>query len=588
MIRSVLRMTKTTPLAPRGMVVAEHPLGAEVGAAILKRGGNAVDAAVGTAFAMPVVEPFMSSIAGGGSFLIHMARRGETVAIDANVAAPAAAHETCYELGEGLGDDLFPWRRVVGDANIFGPRAVAVPGSVAGLALALARFGTMALADVIAPAIRLAEEGFVPDWYVAQTMSLYTRELRAFPETARTYLRDGVDIYRPPVSKDGDVLRQPDLARTLRLIAKEGPDAFYRGAIADAIHAEVQGRGGFLTKEDLAGYEARLLSPLRGAYRGIELAFTPGATGGVTALEILNLLAEFPSAAVTYEGVRGLHVRAEAVRLAFRDRFQHLGDALRVSAPWDGLASRDYARALAKQIKPNGPRSTAPAPDPWKFGDASTSVRGTAGGVRGAGTGARVGGRAGAISRPPLTADCTTHIGCIDKQRNMVSFTNTAVSLFGARMVVPETGVLLQNGMIWFDPEPGRVNSIASGKRPLVNMVPVLAFRKGEPAYTLGAPGGRKIVSVIPQIISNMADAGDGPQAAMEAPRLHDEGGELLVDDRVGEAEVAALRKRKHPVTPKDCTVGNMYFARPVAIRITRKGLQAGLDPTSDASAAGH
>ncbi len=569
MIRSALRMTKQTPLASRGMVVAEHPLGAEVGASILARGGNAVDAAVATAFAMPVVEPFMSSIAGGGSFLIHMARRGETVAIDANVAAPAAAHETCYELGEGVGDDLFPWRRVVDDANIFGARAVAVPGSVAGLTLALARFGTMALADVIAPAIRLAEEGFVPDWYVAQTIALYTRELRAFPETARTYLRDGLDIYRPPVSKDGDVLRQPDLARSLRLIAKEGPDAFYRGAIAQAIHAEVKGKGGFLTRDDLAGYEARLLSPLVGGYRGLELAFMPGATGGITALEILNLLAEFPSAAVTYGSVRGLHVRAEAVRLAFRDRFQHLGDALRVSAPWDGLASRDYARVLAKLIKPGGPRSSSPAPDPWKYGDAKAPV-------------APARSRAG---RP--SDDCTTHIGAIDRQRNMVSFTNTAVSLFGARMVVPGTGILLQNGMIWFDPEPGRVNSIAPGKRPLVNMVPVLAFRKGEPAYTLGAPGGRKIVSVIPQVISNMADAGDAPQAAMEAPRLHDEGGELLVDDRVGVAALAALRKRRHPVTPKDCSVGNMFFARPIAIRITKKGLEAGLDPTSDASAAG-
>lgn len=577
MIRSALRMTKQTPLASRGMVVAEHPLGAEVGASILARGGNAVDAAVATAFAMPVVEPFMSSIAGGGSFLIHMARRGETVAIDANVAAPAAAHETCYALGEGVGDDLFPWRRVVDDANVFGPRAVAVPGSVAGLTLALARFGTMALADVIAPAIRLAEEGFVPDWYVAQTMALYTRELRAFPETARTYLRDGLDVYRPPVSKDGDVLRQPDLARTLRLIAKEGPDAFYRGAIAQAIHAEVQGKGGFLTRDDLAGYEARLLSPLMGGYRGLDLAFMPGATGGITALEILNLLAEFPSAGVTYGSVRGLHVRAEAVRLAFRDRLQHLGDALRVTAPWEGLASHDYARTLAKQIKPSGPRSNAPAPDPWKYGEAQPSVRGR--------------GRAGAISRPPLmvnrTEDCTTHIGVIDKHRNMTSFTNTAVSLFGARMVVPGTGVLLQNGMIWFDPEPGRVNSIAPGKRPLVNMVPVLAFRKGEPAYTLGAPGGRKIVSVIPQVISNMADAGDAPQAAMEAPRLHDEGAELLVDDRVGAAALGALRKRGHPVTPKDCSVGNMFFARPIAIRITKKGLEAGLDPTSDASAAG-
>ena len=159
-------------------------------------------------------------------------------------------------------------------------------------------------------------------------------------------------------------------------------------------------------------------------------------------------------------------------------------------------------------------------------------------------------------------SDCTTHICAIDRQRNMVSLTNTAVSLFGSRMVVPGTGILLQNGMIWFDPEPGRANSVAAGKRPLVNMVPVLGFRQGRALFTLGAPGGRKIVSAIPQVISNMADAGDAPQAAIEAPRLHTEGGELLVDDRVGEAAVTALRKRKHPVTPKHCSVGE-FLLRP-------------------------
>jgi gamma-glutamyltranspeptidase/glutathione hydrolase len=401
MIRSTLRMTKQTPFAARGMVVAEHPLGAEVGAGILARGGNAVDAAVATAFAMPVVEPFMSTLAGGGSFLIHMARRGETVAIDANVEAPARAHEHCYELGEGVSDDLFPWRRVVGDANVFGPRAVAIPGSVAGLCLALRRYGTMALADVLVPAIGLAEEGFIPDWYVAQTISLYTRELRAFPETARTYLRDGQDIYRPPASQDGDLLRQPDLGRSLRLIAKEGPDAFYRGAIAQAIHDEVQGGGGFLTKDDLAGYEPRVLSPLMGGYRGLELAFMPGATGGLTALEILNLLAEFPRDKVTYRTLEGLHLRAEAVRLAFLDRLRYLSDALRVTAPWDGLASRAYAHDLARQIKPTGPRSTATPPDPWKYGDSGNVRNGQNGKARGGGkAGAsgsvRGGGRAGA------------------------------------------------------------------------------------------------------------------------------------------------------------------------------------------------
>lgn len=574
MIRSRMAVTKQTPVAPRAMVVAEHPLGAEVGARILARGGNAVDAAVAMAFAMPVVEPFMSSLAGGGSFLIHLEKRGETVAIDANVEAPAACHERCYELGEGVGQDLFAWRRVVDDANTFGPRAVAVPGSVAGLSLALARYGTMELADVIAPAVELAERGFVPDWYVALTTAMYCQELHAFPETARAYLRDGHYIHRPPAMADGDVLRQPDLARSLRLIAKDGAAAFYRGAIAQAIDEEMRRHGGFLRREDLAGYTARVLSPLRGQYRGIDLVFTPGATGGVTAIEILNTLAQYPPARVGYRTVTGLHLRAEAVRLAFEDRLRYLGDALRVSAPWQGLASPEYAAALARGIKPGGPRRRARGPDPWRY-------------EGGAGTG-RARGLARRVSqRAAEDTDCTTHIGVIDGQRNMVSFTNTAVSLFGARMVVPGTGILLQNGMIWFDPEPGRMNSIAPGKRPLVNMVPVLGFRRGAPYFTLGAPGGRKIVSVIPQILSNLLDVGDSPQAAMEAPRLHSEGGELLIDDRVGEKALAALRKMRHPVLPKEVALGTFHFARPVAIRIGRRGLEAGLDPLSDASAAG-
>ncbi len=580
MIRSAHVLTKTTPLAAREMVVAEHPLGAEVGAAILARGGNAVDAAVATAFAMPVVEPFMSSLAGGGSFLIHLERRGETVAIDANVEAPAACHEGCYTLGEGVSDDLFPWRRVVGDANVFGPRAVAVPGSVAGLCLALERYGTMDLADALAPAIRLAEEGVVPDWYVALTMAVYTRELRAFPETARTYLRDGQDIHRPPALLEGDVLRQPDLARSLRLIAREGPSAFYRGAIGQMIGEEMRRTGGFLTTEDLAGYSPRVLSPLRGAYRGVDLAFTPGATGGITALEILNVLAQFPPARVTARTAGGLHLRAEAVRLAFLDRLRFLGDALRVTAPWEGLASLAYARDLALGLRPGGPRSARATPDPWRYEGAAASTAQPAAQPaprRSPGRAARIAGG----------GDCTTHVGVIDRQRNMVSLTNTAVSLFGARMVAPGTGILLQNGMIWFDPEPGRINSIAPGKRPLVNMVPVLGFRRGAPLFTLGAPGGRKIVAVIPQIISNMLDAGDAPQAAMDAPRLHTEGGDLWVDDRAGAAHLAALRRMKHPVVAKRCAIGTFHFARPVAIRIGRKGLEAGLDPQSDASAGG-
>jgi gamma-glutamyltranspeptidase/glutathione hydrolase len=416
----------------------------------------------------------------------------------------------------------------------------------------------------------------VPDWYVSLTTALYCQELSAFPETARTYLRDGHYVHRPPSLGDGDLVRQPDLARSLRLIATGGPAAFYRGAIAQAIHDEVRGRGGFLTREDLAGYEPRVLPPLTGSYRGLELALSPGATGGATALEMLNVLAAFPPARVGPATPGGLHLRAEALRYAFADRLQYLGDAERVKAPWAALASPEYGAAVAAGLRVAGPRRDARAPDPWGWepgrpGQPARARRGAAAPRR----------------RLARSTDCTTHVCAVDRQRNMVSLTNTAVSLFGSRMVVPGTGILLANGMIWFDPEPGRANSVAPGKRPLVNMVPALAFRRGEPYLTVGAPGGRKIISAVPQVISNMADMGASPQAAIEAPRLHTEGGELWVDDGVGERSLAALRRMGHPVVAKRQAYGTFYFARPIAIRVTRRGLEAGLDHLNDAAAAG-
>jgi gamma-glutamyltranspeptidase/glutathione hydrolase len=546
-IRSTLRVTKHTPRAAKGLVVAEHPTGAEVGAGVLARGGNAVDAAVATAFAMTVVEPFMSTVAGGGTMLVHLARRGETVAIDFNACAPAAAR---YRLVEGVSERaLFTWHRVENDENIWGHRSVAVPGSVAGLTLALARYGTMALRDVLAPAIALAREGVPADWYLALTAAQYQEEISAFPETAKTYLRGGRYVYRPPGMEEADRLRYPELAASLELIARDGADAFYKGALGEAIVAEMRAHGGFLTMDDLARYEVRVAAPLTGSYRGLELAFSPGATGGVTALEMLNILETEPKTRVGWQTADGLHRRAQAVRQAFLDRFAYLGDAERVQAPWERLASKAYAREAAARRR-----------------------RGRAGSGRGAG-------------RP--ATDCTTHVGVVDRARNMVALTHTAVSLFGSRVVVPGTGILLNNGMIWFDPEPGKPNSVAPGKRALVNMTPVLAFKRGRPYLTLGAPGGRKIVSAVPQVLATLVDSGGPLQAAVEAPRLHDEGGELLVDDRVGERAIAALRRRGHRVVPKHESYSTINFAKPIAIRVTPAGLEAGLDHLRPAAAAG-
>jgi gamma-glutamyltranspeptidase/glutathione hydrolase len=551
MIRSRLHLTKTTPIAARGLVTAEHPAGADIGAAILARGGNAVDAAVATAFAMPVVEPFMSTIAGAGTMMIHLAKTGETVCLDFNGVAPMAAHASIFKIVGGIATyALFAWPRVENDANVYGHRSVAVPGSVAGLALALERFGTMTLADVVAPAVRLARDGFIADWYQALNTAKYLEEISAFPETARIHLRNGRSVYRPPSMEAGDRVKNPDLASSMELIGREGPDAFYRGAIAQAIHNDMAANGGLITKDDLAAYQVRVLAPLRGRYRDLDLAFSPGATGGVTALEILNILEQFAPGACGYATAAGLHVRAEAVRRAFADRFAHLGDADVVDAPFDRLASKDHARDVAREIKRGKPaRAVAP--------------RGT-------------------------SNDCTTHISVADKNRNMVSLTHTAVSLWGSRVVVPGTGILLNNGMIWFDPEPGKPNSVAPGKRGMVNMVPVLGFKKEKPYLALGAPGGRKIIAAIPQVLANLADTRGSLQAAIDAPRLHHEGNGLEIDDRVGEKNLAALRKRGHMIVEKTETYASLNFARPVGVRVTAKGLEAGLDSFGAAAAAGH
>jgi gamma-glutamyltranspeptidase / glutathione hydrolase len=575
MIRSELVVTKKTPLAPRGLVVAEHPVGADVGAAILARGGNAIDAAVATAFAMTVVEPFMSTIGGAGTMLVHLASENETLTVDFNAVAPAAAHDGMYRVVGGGVSDLFAWPRVQDDANVAGPRAVAVPGSVAGLTLALERFGTMELADVMRPAIALARDGFVHDWYQALITARYLEELSAFPESARVYLR-GRGIYRPPLLEPGDRATYPDLARTLELIARDGADAFYRGPIAQAIDDHMRATGGLLTRADLAHYAARVDTPLWGRYRDLDLAWSAGATGGVTALEILNILEQFPAAVAGGDTVEGLHVRARAIGRAFLDRLALLGDPAEVKVPWERLVSKEYAREIAADIRR---ARSKPAP-------AAVPPRPAAGRRPHAAAGR--GPRARHFAPAPPAVDCTTHVGVIDRHRNMVSLTHTAVSIFGSRMVVPGTGILLNNAMLWFDPESARPNSVGPRRRVLCNMTPVLGFRRGRPHLTLGAPGGRRIISAIAQVLATLVDRRCGFQAAVEAPRLHTEGGELLVDQRIGDKNMAALRRRGHAVVPKEETFATFQFAKPAGVRITDKGLEAGLDHLRPAAAAGH
>ena len=459
----------------------------------------------------------------------------------------------------GVSDALFAWPRVENEANVFGHLSVAVPGSVAGLALALERWGTMELRDVLLPAIRLATDGFVADWYLALNHAKFQEELSAFPETARVYLRKERFVHRPPSTNPGDRVTYPDLARSLGLIAKEGPAAFYRGAIAQAIQDDMARNGGLIGKADLAAYQVRVGAPLTGRYRSVDLAFSPGATGGITALEILNVLGQFPASRVGWRTVGGLDLRARVVRRAFGDRFAHLGDPEQVKVDWDLFASTVYAREIATELR----------------GKSVAAVRRSASG-------------ADRSARARQAEECTTHVCAVDRDRNMVSLTHTAVSLWGSRVVVPGTGILLNNGMLWFDPEQGRPNSVAPGKRGMVNMVPALGFKRGQPYFTVGAPGGRKIVSAIPQVIANLIDGARSLQEAIEAPRLHAESETLEIDDRVGEQTLEKLRGRGHTVLPKTETYSTLNFSRPIGVRVLSRGLEAGLDHLGAAAAAGH
>ena len=300
--------------------------------------------------------------------------------------------------------------------------------------------------------------------------------------------------------------------------------------------------GGLISKNDLAAYRVRVSPPLTSRYRELDVVWSPGATGGISALQILNTLGHFPPDRVGWGTPLGLHHRAQAIRRAFLDRFAHLGDPEVIKAPWDRLASADYARAVASEIR-RGRRTPDGVP-----------------GMRG--------GPAGARRALRKIDDCTTHVCAVDRERNMVSLTNTAVSTYGSRMVVPGTGILLNNGMIWFDPEPAKPNSVGPGKRAMVNMAPALAFKGGRPYLAVGAPGGRKIISAIPQVIASLVDSALSAQAAIEAPRVHTEGDTLEVDDRVGERVLRELGRRGYALVAREETYASSFFAKPIAIRV--------------------
>jgi gamma-glutamyltranspeptidase/glutathione hydrolase len=551
-----------------------YPQAAEAGAAMLAQGGSAVDAAVAAAFAVGVVEPFNSGLGGIGQVVYYEARTGRTYVVDGIPTLPAGVSPERFPLMEGGGPTgVYGWPAVQDDANNTGYLASAVPGLPGCLCEALRRFGRLSRAAVMAPAIHLAEHGFELDWYVALALAGAQRRLWQFPESRRVFFRPDGSCYRATmIGMNADQFAQPDLARSLRLIAQEGPDALYRGTLARRIAADMSAHGGTVTERDLAAFQPRLWEPgLQSEYRGYQLVQAPEHTGAPTAVETLNILAGFDLGRLGHNRPETLHLLAEALRRAFVDRLHFLGDAARQPVPHDALVSRAYADQRRATISPDRATPDAAPGDPWPL---SAVPRPPAPGMA-PGTGAREGH--------------TTHLTVIDQDHNMVALTATLGGHFGSGVTIAGTGIVLNNATMWFDPRPGRTNSIAPGKRLLWAGTPTLVLRDGRPFLALGAPGGRRIISAVVQVLTNVIDFGLGIQEAVAAPRLHCEGVETEVDHLVGAAALGALREAGHQVVPREEHFGTSYFARPngVLVRPEDGTLRGGVNQYKPAMAIG-
>ena len=501
----------------RGMVVTNHPLASAAGAEMLAGGGNAVDAAVAALFALTVVEPMMVGILGAGHAHVRLAGGTHTV-IDGYTTAPAAARPDMYR---PLSDRWPDYMEAEGRDNSVGLRSVGVPGTLRAWCELLERFGTADLATAMAPAIRHAERGFRVTGYLAECATEAAPDLARFPDSARTFLPGG-----RPVSR-GDLLRQPEYAATLRTIAAEGPDALYAGALGRRVVEHMARHGGLISLDDLARYRTVERAPVRGRYRGLDIAGPPPPSGGgIHVIQILNILEGFDVAGLGFGTVDGFHLLAEALKIAFADRSAATGDPAFVDVPVARLVAPDYAAARRAGI--DMARAQA----------------------HGAGV---------PLSRAPApAASHTTHVTVADGDGNVVAATQTINSLFGSRATVPGTGMLLNNTMALFDPHPGHALSVEPGKRMTSSMAPTIVFRDGRPQLALGLPGGARIFPSVLQALVNVIDHGMSLQEAVEAPRIWTQGQELEVEAAVPEGVRAGLAGRGHDVVPVAHVAGGM------------------------------
>ena len=510
--------------ASHAMVTSVHELASHAGVEMLRAGGNAVDAAVATGFALAVVHPQAGNI-GGGGFMLFRTTEGKDHFIDFREKAPAAATEKMYLDAQG---------NVIKDSSLVGYKSVGVPGSVAGLVYAEKQYGKLSIEKVMAPAIKLARDGF-PLAY-EDTQDLKRDEyLAQFPESKRIFLRDG-NFYEP-----GEIFKQPELARTLERLAKD-PDDFYHGAMGRELAAAIHKGGGLVTAEDLAAYEVKEREPVRGSYRGYDvISAPPPSSGGVALVEILNILEGFDLAKLGNRSGDAIHLEVEAFRRAFYDRAEFMGDPDFAKVPVAQLIDKKYAAAWRESIDTNQASLSQTLKRPPIFNELEREAQ----------------LRSTTIREP----ENTTHYSVVDAEGNAVSVTTTLNDSFGSRVTAEGLGFLLNDEMDDFTSKPGvpngygliqgPANAIGPGKRPLSAMTPTIVLKDGKLFLVLGSPGGPTIITTVANVLIGVVDFSLDIQEAVNAPRFHHQWlpDQIMVEDRLSPDTMNILRSKGHKLT---------------------------------------
>jgi gamma-glutamyltranspeptidase/glutathione hydrolase len=557
-----LRFVKDEVTTEFGMVTASTPPSAEVGLAILKSGGNAFDAGVAMGFCNTVLEPYLAGLGGLGFMVAFSAAEGKAISIDFNTRAPRAARPDMFKvIGDAVagGTKIF---EVEENANSVGGLSLTIPATCAGFLKAHELFGVLPLADVVEPARKLAEEGFILGWDQMIVLATLARESQRCPAIDGVWLPGGFP------AAPGTRIIQRDLAHLLGKIAAEGRDALYSGEVAEKVEEAVQSAGGIITAEDVESYEPVIGQPISIGYRGLEFATTSTPSGGVTILEALKILEGYDLRAMGHNSGEYLHTLIEASRHAFADRYGMLGDWEHTDVPLKGILSDAYAREICDLIGDKAGFHTSgsepwvgylgkPIHNPWVHEGRHKPIG------------------AGAASSSPRLGE-TSHFNAVDSEGNAVACTHTPGFQAG---VVPEgTGLYLTAAMGWFIPAPGYPNSVAPWKRPLMNMGPLLVLKDGEPLFVEGAPGSRRIIERNLQVALNMVEFGMGPQDAIAQPTVDASGLDTLVDGRISHETITDLIKRGHRVKVVEEGPGLSPFARPSAILIEEERLRGGVD----------